>query len=696
MLPINNSSDITQHARTPFIRRRRGYAGRFTAALFVIAIAVATGGKVAAAPDLGWAPVDDVAVTISNIHTHSFTRAAYGADGTAWVFYSEDEITGDFAKNEWLRFRYKRPGDLDWGTLTYSTIATRLVCDSPGGSPVFAALDDGRALLAYPVYGTAGGTGCTVSGIRVLLLDPVQPDPVESFFRGVNDCPSARNPILGVYEDRALVTWRCIPPGSTAERQHRVESAYFNGTGWSATMTVPEANNIFDIAGNSVAGTFHTIDGSPLIPRVVSHVFDTASGDWSVEELYRHPHSAFTLTNIVPLAIVAGDDGSVLAAFDAPLSPLPYNQVHHREPSGVWGEPHYLAYAGSNANSQLRLAAGTGGRFAAVWVFVTDFAGGVGANTNGVAGAVRAADGSWSQPADIMGFLLDDNRPGAGGVMGFPNGSFGAWWVKPEATGNFGDLYSATVPTDSTCWRAPVDMQQSLRRFINESQFTAGPNGDFLAAWMYYPPISFERYPRAVIAAGPDGTGGSDACLNPAPGEDTAPDPFIFNLLIDVPIDSQVVSNSITVSGVNGPTSISILGGGDPRYTYSVNCGSFTSEAGTVNNGDRVRKRIPTSANPATPSGVVLDIGGIRGVFRAVTVAEGEEPASPDNSDGCPPAEDDTTPPPGEDDDNNPPPGDNNSNGNGGGGGGGSLELFSLLLIALGAGLAGMRRRRVH
>jgi C1A family cysteine protease len=65
---------------------------------------------------------------------------------------------------------------------------------------------------------------------------------------------------------------------------------------------------------------------------------------------------------------------------------------------------------------------------------------------------------------------------------------------------------------------------------------------------------------------------------------DQTPQPFRFNVLINQPVSTLLTSNQITLRGIDNGTKIQIDFG-----TYSVNGGSFTSEPGVVNNGDKIQ-----------------------------------------------------------------------------------------------------------
>jgi hypothetical protein len=591
-----------------FLRRVR------TACLGLLAAALPAAPAVAG-PDLGWGTPEQLAVVQSNLHTHRNTIAAYGSDGTAWVFYREDPITSGFAKSEWLRFRYKGPADSDWGVLTYAApiqgTSDPLVCIT-GGGPVFAALGDGRAMLVYREWaGQSGASGCNGTGIRVLLLDPKLPNPVESFFRSSITCPGARNPRIATRGNTALVTWTCIPdaPNAGTDSDYWVESNYFDGTNWSGTTTVPEANVVNGIAANASHGTFHTIakhtvTQPTVVQKFVSNVFVPGTGWSSQAEVLQVPVGSSNGA----IGIVSSDDGSVLAGFNIGTSTQ--NQVRRRDATGSWGQAQSLILANSIGSGFVRLAAAPGGRYAAVWSYYLGIANPL---PYGVAGALLSGNSGWTEPVDILGIRSKDFAQGNGGVIGFPNGSFAAHWAYPSDTIAFmGQLYTATAPVGSSCWRAPLDMQELVS--ISDRTLASGPTGDFVASWIDHRLILLAPHqPMGLIAAGPDGTGGSDACLS---GVDTVPDAFSFDPVANATVTTLVSSNAITVQGINSPAAISISSG-----EYAINGGAFTSDPGTVNNGDSVVVRLFSSDNPSATTTATLTIGGISATFSVATEA---------------------------------------------------------------------------
>lgn len=96
---------------------------------------------------------------------------------------------------------------------------------------------------------------------------------------------------------------------------------------------------------------------------------------------------------------------------------------------------------------------------------------------------------------------------------------------------------------------------------------------------------------------------------------DETPDSFEFGpRTVTVP-QAQVVSNSITVSGVDGSTTVFVTGG-----EFSVNGGAFTTSDALVSAGDTVALRATAPSTPGQ-SIVVVTIGGVQASFTVALVA---------------------------------------------------------------------------
>ena len=97
---------------------------------------------------------------------------------------------------------------------------------------------------------------------------------------------------------------------------------------------------------------------------------------------------------------------------------------------------------------------------------------------------------------------------------------------------------------------------------------------------------------------------------------DTVPDAFTFIDQNNVLPNTRVISNSITVSGINVPVSVNVSSG-----AYEINrSGMWSSTTGTVSNGDRIRVRLISSSRLAATTGATLTISGVLDTFSVTTV----------------------------------------------------------------------------
>ena len=111
---------------------------------------------------------------------------------------------------------------------------------------------------------------------------------------------------------------------------------------------------------------------------------------------------------------------------------------------------------------------------------------------------------------------------------------------------------------------------------------------------------------------------GVGTIVNDDVAPDTTPDPFSFTPATGVAVGSVQTSNTITVSGINTASPISIVGG-----SYSINGGSFVSASGTVTVGQTVQLRQTASGNPGTTTSAVLTIGGVSSSYDVTTALAG-------------------------------------------------------------------------
>ncbi len=113
------------------------------------------------------------------------------------------------------------------------------------------------------------------------------------------------------------------------------------------------------------------------------------------------------------------------------------------------------------------------------------------------------------------------------------------------------------------------------------------------------------------------GGGGSDPdpVIDPPPPSDSTPDSFTFTDQVDIEFDILVQSDSITISGIDIASTISITGG-----EYSIDGETFVATDGSINNGQSIVVQQTSSSNSKTVTDVVLTIGGVSDTFSVTTI----------------------------------------------------------------------------
>ena len=99
---------------------------------------------------------------------------------------------------------------------------------------------------------------------------------------------------------------------------------------------------------------------------------------------------------------------------------------------------------------------------------------------------------------------------------------------------------------------------------------------------------------------------------------DTTPNPFSFSTRRNVALGAVVTSDSVVITGIDGPAPISVSGG-----EYSVGCSNtFTSNVGTIDDGQSVCVRHTAATAFDTEQVTKLTIGGVSANFQSRTVEE--------------------------------------------------------------------------
>ena len=134
---------------------------------------------------------------------------------------------------------------------------------------------------------------------------------------------------------------------------------------------------------------------------------------------------------------------------------------------------------------------------------------------------------------------------------------------------------------------------------------------------MFTPTIEGSRSGTLVITS--SATGSPTVITLGGTGTNAVPNSFSFVALNNVDPSTMQVSNAITVTGTNVPTTISVSDGAQ----YSINGGAYTSTPGVVAPGAQVTVRVTSSSSYNTPVSVVVTIGGVPATF---TVSTGAQP----------------------------------------------------------------------
>ena len=96
---------------------------------------------------------------------------------------------------------------------------------------------------------------------------------------------------------------------------------------------------------------------------------------------------------------------------------------------------------------------------------------------------------------------------------------------------------------------------------------------------------------------------------------DTTPEAFSFASQIRVAAGTLIESESVTISGINHPTRVSIDGG-----EYSIDGHAYRRGPGVIRNHQRVRIRVRSSSESSGKVSATLTIGGVAGTFTVRTI----------------------------------------------------------------------------
>ena len=91
------------------------------------------------------------------------------------------------------------------------------------------------------------------------------------------------------------------------------------------------------------------------------------------------------------------------------------------------------------------------------------------------------------------------------------------------------------------------------------------------------------------------------------------PAPFSFNAAANVPLDTDLVSNAVSISGI-ADAPVRVQGG-----AYSINGGLFTSEPGSISNGQSLRLQLRSPSLPGSATFATVKVGAASATFQVTT-----------------------------------------------------------------------------
>lgn len=99
---------------------------------------------------------------------------------------------------------------------------------------------------------------------------------------------------------------------------------------------------------------------------------------------------------------------------------------------------------------------------------------------------------------------------------------------------------------------------------------------------------------------------------------DTTPDAFSFTDVSGATLSVRITSNTITISGINAPTSVSVSGDGSPQV--SINGGAWVT-SGTITNGQSLAVRLTSANANNTMRLATVTVGGVTDNWEVTTAA---------------------------------------------------------------------------
>ncbi|WP_334147933.1 hypothetical protein [Hyphomicrobium sp.] len=172
-----------------------------------------------------------------------------------------------------------------------------------------------------------------------------------------------------------------------------------------------------------------------------------------------------------------------------------------------------------------------------------------------------------------------------------------------------GTIYIGSgAPNHNRC----VDVLTALRG-VTTSVTTSASSGHGCNWNNAYPPG--RRRTVSTVCAGSHGNIRRACACNEL---DTTPDAFAFTDQTDVTLSTTITSNTVTISGINTGTTVSVSGHTSARI--SINGGSWVT-SGTISNNQTLRVQLTSSASFSTALSATVNVGGVTDSWSVTTRA---------------------------------------------------------------------------
>ncbi len=100
---------------------------------------------------------------------------------------------------------------------------------------------------------------------------------------------------------------------------------------------------------------------------------------------------------------------------------------------------------------------------------------------------------------------------------------------------------------------------------------------------------------------------------------DSTPDNYAFTDKSGVETDTQITSDSVTISGINTDATVSITDSGHDTGEYRINGGTWKQTNDKVKDGDTIELRLTSASDTGTTRSATLDVGGVTDTWDVTT-----------------------------------------------------------------------------